>query len=260
MGRPPPSGTPSGAAASRSDVKVCRLAWLPVDDLWRLTGECVVGMARRGKGWASALPAVLSPFPGPVMVIAARYDLSPVGPYLEFSVAEPARLGLRTGMCVTSMAVTSRKARALCRQRWDLPTELAAMTWSQDGDERSLVLEEREIVVSGRPRGPWVPVMLALRSLQGGATGPVVAPRRLRGRLRMAVVELEVPSGDALAAAAGRHPGVMSAGLRMVAHPPRRPTGLFSSIPLRVPHLAPGPEPASLTATMSELRAYGSVG
>lgn len=231
-----------------------------MDDLWRLTGECVVGMARRGKGWASALPPVLSPFPGPVVVIAARYDFSPVGPYLEFSVAEPARLGLRTGLCVTSMAVTSPQARALCRQRWDLPTEVAAMTWSRDGDERSLVLEEREIVLSGRPRGPWAPVILPLRSLQGGPSGPVVAPRRMRGRLRMAAVDLRAPAGDPLAVVAGRHPGVMSAGLSMVARPPRRPTGLLSSIPLRVPHLAPGPEPASLTATMSELRAYGSVG
>ncbi len=236
------------------------LALLPVDDLWRLTGECVVGMARRGKGWASGLPAVLSPFPGPVVVIAARYDVSPVGPYLEFSVAEPARLGLRTGLCLTSMAVTSPRARVLCRQRWDLPTEVAAMTWSADGDERSLVLEQREIVLSGRPTGPWAPVMLPLRSLQGGAWGPVVAPRRMRGRLRMAVVDLEVPPGDALAVVAGRHPGVMSARLSMVAHPPRRPAGLLSSIPLRVPHLGPGPEPASLTATMAELGAYGSVG
>lgn len=231
-----------------------------VDDLWRLTGECVVGMAGRGKGWASGLPAALSPFPGPVVVIAARYDVSPVGPYLEFSVAEPARLGLRTGLCVTSMAVTAPKARALCRQRWDLPTQVAAMTWAEDGDERSLVLEDRELVLSGRPRGPWAPVMLPLRSLQGGASGPLVAPRRLRGRLRLAAVHLEVPGGDALAVLAGRHPGVMSSGLSMVAHPPRRPTGLLSSIPLRVPHLAPGPEPASLTATMAELRAYGSVG
>ncbi|HUP70540.1 MAG TPA: hypothetical protein VM142_12115 [Acidimicrobiales bacterium] len=231
-----------------------------MDDMWRLSGECMVGFARRPRGWRSALPSALSPLFGPIAVIGVRYDVSPVGPYIELSVAEPARLGLRTGLCVTTMAVTSPAARALCRQRWELPTEVAAMTWSGDSEERSLVWEEREIVLRGRPRGPWLPVILPLRSLQGGPSGPVVAPRRMRGRLRMAAVVVEAPEGDRLATLAGRHPGVMSGALSMVAHPPRRPTGLFSSIPLRVPNLAPGPEPAGLTATMAELRAYGSVG
>ncbi|HVE45417.1 MAG TPA: hypothetical protein VNA57_01540 [Acidimicrobiales bacterium] len=231
-----------------------------MDDLWRLTGECVVGFARRGDGWPSGLPSVLSSLPGPVVVIGARYETSPVGPYLELSVAEPARLGLRSGLCVTSMAVTSAPARELCRQRWDLPADLASMSWSGEGEERSLVWEDRALVLRGRPKGPRLPLMAPLRSLQTGPSGPLVIPRRLRARLRLAVVELQVPATDRLAALAGRHLGAVSTGLSMVAHPPRRPAGLLSSIPLRVPHLGPGPEPAAATATMTELRAYGSVG
>ncbi|HUR17349.1 MAG TPA: hypothetical protein VMZ51_00235 [Acidimicrobiales bacterium] len=231
-----------------------------MDDLWRLTGECVVVWARRGRGWSSGLPPALSPLPGPVAVIAARYDISPLGPFLELSVAEPARLGLRSGLCVTSMAVTSPAARTMCRQRWDLPTELAAMTWSCDGDERSLAWEERGIVLRGRPRGPWLPAVIPLRFVQCGPSGPTVVPRRIRGRLRLAAVRLEVAEGDRLRSLTGSHTGLMTPGLRMVLRPPRQPAGLLSSIPLRVPQVGPGPEPAALAATMAELRAYGSVG
>ncbi|MDP9403471.1 MAG: hypothetical protein M3P85_09070 [Actinomycetota bacterium] len=229
-------------------------------DLWVMSGECVLGWARRGPDWCSRLPAALSPVPGPVAVIGARYDDSPVGPYLELSVAEPARLGLRTGMCVTTMAVSSPRARAACRERWDLPAEIAAMRWSAEGEERSLVWEEREIVLRARPRGPWLPAVMPLRSLQSGAAGPVVVPRRFGSRLRLAEVDVDVPAGDSFASLRGRHAGAMTAGARMVTRPARRPAGMLSSIPLRVRQVVPGPEPAGLTATMVGVRAYGSVG
>lgn len=231
-----------------------------MDDAWLVSGECVLGWARRGPGWRAGLPAALVALPGPLAVIGARYDDSPVGPYLEFSVAEPARLGLRTGMCVTTMAVTSPLARAACRERWGLPAEVAALRWSADGDERSLVWEEREIVLRALPRGPWLPAVLPLRYLQIGVGGPVIVPRRLGSRLRPAEVAVDVPAGDGLAPLLGRHAGAIAVGARMVARPARRPTGMLSSIPLRVRPVVPGPEPAALNATMVGLRAYSSVG
>ncbi len=209
------------------------------------------GWVRRGPGWCTNLPAALSPLPGPLAVIGTRYDDSPVGPYLELSVAEPARLGLRTGLCVTTMAVTSAPARSACRQRWDLPAEVAAMRWSANGEERSLIWEDRGIVLSARPWGPWMPAVVPLRSLQSGATGPVVVPRRLGSRLRLARVEVDVPAGDRLFALSGSHPGAITAGARMVSRPARRPAGMLSSIPRRVRPVVPGPEPAALTATMA---------
>lgn len=221
------------------------VALSPVSDVWLLSGECVLAWARRGPGWCTNLPGALSPLPGPLAVIGARYDDSPVGPYLELSVAEPARLGLRTGLCVTTMAVTSPQARAACRERWDLPAEVAAMHWSAAGDEWSLVWEEREIVVTSRPRGPWVPAVTPLRFLQSGRGGPVVVPRRLGSRLRLAQVDVDAPSGDAFAALCGSHPGAVTAGARMVTRPARRPAGVVSSIPLRVRRVVPGPEPAA---------------
>lgn len=218
-----------------------------VGDTWLLTGECLLGWARRGAGWRTGLPPALTPLPGPLAVIGARYDDSPVGPYLEFSVAEPARLGVRAGMCVTTMAVTSAQARVECRKRWDLPAEVAALRWSADGEERSLVWEERQIVLRVHPHGPSMPAVLPFRYLQFGAAGLVVVPRRLGSRLRPAKMAIEVDSDDPLAALHGRHPGAVAVGFRMVARPARRPAGILSSIPLRVRHVAPGPEPASLT-------------
>lgn len=225
-----------------------------------LSGECVVAWARRGPAWSTRLPTGLSPLPGPAAVIAARYDHSPVGPYLELSLAEPARLGMRAGMCVTSMAVTSELARAACREHWNFPAELAAMRWAAEDEERSLVWEDRGIAVRGRPRGPWLPGVVPLRTLQGGAAGPVVVPRRLGSRLRLAEVDVDVPDGDGLASVRGSHPGAITTGLRMVSRPARRPAGMLSSIPLRMPHVVPRPEPAGFTATIGEVRAYGSVG
>ena len=180
-----------------------------------------------------------------------RYDDSPVGRYLELSVAEPVRLGLRTGLCVVTMAVTSPRARALSRERWDFPTEVAALRWEADGDQQALIWEERGIEVRARPWGPWMPAVVPYRSLQCGPGEPVVVPRRLGARVRMAGVEIDVGETDALAALRGHHAGAVMAGVRMVTRPARRPAGLLSSIPVPVRPAIRGPEPAGMAATMA---------
>ena len=64
------------------------------------------------------LPDGLRPIPGPCSITAARYDDSPVGPYRELAVGQPARLGARLGMCITTMAVTSVDSRLGGRMNW----------------------------------------------------------------------------------------------------------------------------------------------
>jgi len=185
------------------------------------------------------LPDGLCGLPGPCTFTANRFDDSPVGPYREFAVAQPARLGARAGMCVTTMAVTSVDARLGGRVNWGFPKELGTLVWLDEGDRRVLRWEERDIVVRATPTGPPLPVLCPLRALQRRADGLVSVRGLLRGRGRVARIEVDVPADDPLAGLAGRHLGLMVSGMRLVMHPARRPVGLAAT--LRAPLRAPEP-------------------
>ena len=204
---------------------------------WKLLGDCVLGVARRRRG--GALPDGLRPFVGPAVVIAARYQESPVGPYSEMVVAEPARLGLRPGLCVTAVVVDSPAARVGGRLNWGFPKELGTLLWDRDGDERQLRWVERGMVVRGRPSGPVLPLLIPFRNLQRRSDGPVVIPATVRGRGHLARVEVELGDNDPLVWLAGSHRGVLVDGLHFTLDPARLPAGLTST--LRAPLTAPEP-------------------
>ncbi len=205
---------------------------------WVLGGESVMGLAmvRPAPG---DLPDGIGRLPGPCSIVATRFDDSPVGPYRELAVGQPAHLGARPGMCVTTMVVTSADSRLGGRVNWGFPKELGTLVWLDEGDDRVLRWEERSIVVRASPTGPPLPVLCPLRSLQRRADGPVFTRGHFRGRGRVARLEIEVPAGDPLIGLAGRHRGLMISGLRLVMHPARRPTGLTAT--LRTPLVAPEP-------------------
>lgn len=205
---------------------------------WSVSGESLVGLARRPEP-IGPVPWGLRPLPGPVLVMAVCYADSPVGPYLELAVGEPARLGVRPGWCITTMVVDSADSRIGGKLNWGYPKQLGSLVWNSDGPERELRWVERDIVVRGRVAGPPLPVLLPVRTLQRRGDGPVVVPGRLRGRARPARVEVEAPEDDALASLTGRHPGVHVAGMHLVVRPARQPVGLASS--LRAPLRAPEP-------------------
>lgn len=185
------------------------------------------------------VPDGLRRIPGPCQLVAARYDDSPVGPYRELAVGEPARLGARLGLCITTMAVTSVDSRLGGRVNWGFPKELGTLVWLEEGDERVLRWEERSIVVRATPVGPPLPVLLPLRALQRRADGLVSVRAYARGRGRVARVEVSAPEDDALAGLAGRHKGLVVSGMRFVVNPARRPVGLTAT--LRAPLRAPEP-------------------
>lgn len=206
---------------------------------WELTGECVIALGR-WKGDRLPLPSGLDALPGPVCVTAARFEQSPVGPYLELAVSEPARLGARPGMCVTTMVVDSPDSRLGGRVNWGFPKELGTLVWDAEDDARSLSWDERKVRVRAVPSGPGMPMILPMRALQRRADGVVVVPGRLRGRARVARVEIEVAADDdPLAGMAGAHRGLLFAGLKLVVDPARTPTGLTAT--LRAPLRAPEP-------------------
>lgn len=206
---------------------------------WALRGEAVVGWVRIDRQHRQALPAGLHPLPGPAVVSGVRYTASPVGPFLELSVAQPARLGLRPGLCITAMVVSQPAAKAGTRVNWGLPAEVGRLTWAVDGDERVLGWDDGGVVVRGAPVGLRVPLLLPVRSVQRRGDGPVVVPRRVAALVRPARTTVEVEGGDEhpWAWLAGPHPGALLATARLLLRPARHPSGLLSSFraPLRAP-------------------------
>jgi len=142
-------------------------------------------------------------------------------------------------MCVTSMVVTSVDARLGGGVNWGFPKELGTLVWLDEGDDRVMRWEERNIVVRATPVGPPLPVLCPLQALQRRADGLVSVRGRIRGRGRLAHLQVDIPADDCLAGLAGRHVGLMVAGMRMVISPARRPVGLAAT--LRAPLRAPEP-------------------
>ena len=136
---------------------------------WELAGECVVALVRSSAP-RPPLPAGLHAMPGPLVVSAVRVTESPVGPYLELSVGEPARVGARIGLCMTLMVVDSPESRLAGRLNWGLPKELGTMRWLADADERTLTWEDRDVVVRAMPSGPAVPMIRPSTHCSGGPT------------------------------------------------------------------------------------------
>lgn len=199
----------------------------------------MLAWARWRGGAARPLPDELSPVPGPWMITAARYETSPVGPYLELAVSQPARLGARPGMCVTTMVVDSADSRVGGRLNWGFPKELGTLRWGAGLEERTMSWEERRIAVRAVPSGPAVPLVVPMRALQRRADGVVVVPGWLRGRARLSRIHVDVPDDDDLAGLGGQHRGLLVSGLKLVVDPARRPIGLTAT--LRAPLRAPEP-------------------
>ncbi|MCU1375344.1 MAG: hypothetical protein JWO68_2630 [Actinomycetia bacterium] len=206
---------------------------------WALTGESLMALARCPTP-PGPLPAGMAKLPGPALVIANRYTDSPVGPYLELALGCPARLGARPGWCFTTVVVDHADARMGGRLNWGFPKELGKLLWRHDGDERELRWVDRDICVRGTPTKFVLPLLVPMRALQRRADGPVVVPARLRGKGRIASVNVYVPQDDPLVALAGTHRGVHVAGMRFTVRPARHPVGFASTLlaPLRAPEPA----------------------
>lgn len=172
--------------------------------------------------------------PGPALLLAASYAVSPIGPFTEFAVAEPARLGLRPGLCLTTSVVAASECRVDYRLNWGVPAEVGTLLWEVDVLQhgvRRLTWLERGIVMAGRPSAIRVPGWVPVRGVQRRSDGAVLVPRRVRGWLGLSLVEVRVPSDDeGLSWAAGPHFGAVVTGMRMVVDPARHPSGLTASV------------------------------
>ena len=221
---------------------------------WTLGGESIVCLARGG-GQVGPMPDGVRRLAGPCLVVAACYTGSPVGPYLELAVGEPARLGTRIGWCFTTMVVDSAAARVGGRASWGFPKELGTLVWTRSGAERSMRWVERDVTVSAVAGRLRLPALVPVRALQRRSDGPVVVPGRLRGLARVSRVSVSAPPSDPWSSLDGGHLGLVVDSMRFVVRPARQPFGLTST--LRAPLHAPEP---ALSSSIPPVGAYSSVG
>lgn len=202
---------------------------------WALVGESVVVVVPRGGRVLGVLAAGLSPLPGPGVLVAARYQASPIGPFCELSLIEPARIGGHPGWSVTLSVVDDARARAGGRLNWGVPRDLGALAWDSDGTSVRLSWRERGLVVHAERRPGSLPVLVPLRLLQRRGDGPVVVPVRLRGIAHRARVIVEIGEGDPLAPLGRARRGAVVSGQRTRMSPARQPAGIISTLlaPLR---------------------------
>lgn len=211
---------------------------------WELDGEAIVAVVGRHHS-ASALPDGLDAVPGPRLLTATRYTGSPMGPYLEVALAEPARLGRHVGWCRTMVVVDRADVQRDTRMRWGVPALLGSLIWKVDGDDRSLSWHEAGVVISGRSRGVGVPWVLPQRLLQDRGPETVVLPTRLRGLAHPGAVRVDSddrgpdawrsPRAEPLLAVQGSHLGAVLTGLHGRLTPAR---AALAPAPRRIVRLA----------------------
>jgi hypothetical protein len=137
--------------------------------------------------WTCRLRAVLAfarAGARPAGFAVAHYLETPVGPYREALVGVVT--GPRSGR-VPWMVVDSAPSMAAGRAWWGLPKELADLRADAALGEAEVDGGGAAVAVRARPRGPAVPVALAVRLRQPGLPP---ARAHLRGRARPATVVL----------------------------------------------------------------------
>ncbi|HEY4376361.1 MAG TPA: hypothetical protein VGM93_04355 [Acidimicrobiales bacterium] len=196
---------------------------------WLLRGEAIVAWARC-HGRHSVLPDGVQRAMGPSLLTATRFTSSPVGPFLQLAIAEPARIGLRFGWCLTTVVVDNPQARVGHHLNWGVPATLGSLRWLGRDERRELVWQERDLILRAEAHGPAVPIVFPLRAIQRRPDGPVVVPGHLGGRARLARPALHTVPGDDLAPLAGEHLGVLLEGVSQVVREARHPVGLRATL------------------------------
>ena len=166
--------------------------------------------------WPLAAEAVLWLDRGPSGVVVAgfvHYYDTPVGAYDEVLAVTLGRRGLRPAATVLFMAVDSEASLLAGRTCWGVPKVLAG--FGRDGRRTTgygITDRSWRISALARPLGPSVPVAAAGLLHQPLADGGAAdSPLRVRGRVRPALVEVEVGSDGPPAELlrSGRRPGAV---------------------------------------------------
>ena len=168
--------------------------------------------------------------PGPSLILAARYYDSPVGPFLTFVVAHPARVRGNLGWHASTVATDSLGAHMGLRLNWGVPAERADLAWFDRDDGLELRWDQRSLSVTADIGRIPLPILFPARALQRRSDGPVLVPGVARGLAKFSRVSMHAYPGDELAPLAGPHGGLVVRGLRYVVKPAQGPAGVFSTL------------------------------
>ena len=196
---------------------------------WTVEGEAVLWTTRPCPQATQALPPRLRGSQVAAVVVGGvvRYSATPVGPYAEV-LGAVGGLGVRgLWASVPFMAVDSPPSLVAGRVTWGLPKTLAVVDGSPGAGALSVRgADDQRWLVTATPHaaGPAVPVpgRLMLRQVVAGLV--VTSTVTATGRLRPAVVRVDVESDGPLAGwlRPGHHPGVLLSRLRLTIGEPRR--------------------------------------
>ncbi len=194
---------------------------------WSCRFEAVLWMHRATPSAASALPAVLRSRAGVPITLGAfiHYLRTPVGPYSEVAAMPRLFPGRAVRGHIPFIAVDSVPSLCGGRAHWALPKMLARFS---SGSSTGEPLEGRGagwwMRAAASPRGPSFPLKLSLHGVQlRSSQTPVAFRSALRGRARLAIVDVDVDPACSMASwlRAGRHLGVVVTSGRMRLGPPR---------------------------------------
>lgn len=174
-----------------------------------------------------------------IVVVAARVQDGPVGPFHLMALLAPTRLGLRVGLTAVVAVVDTPAARVGVREHWGLPAQMGTLRWDEEPDRRRLIWRETQtsVVASAlahRRRGLASP----MRLIQRRSDGPVLVSGSFRGRVRRSRVDVVAADGP-FSVVDGSYGGIWLGGLEAVVGRARRPVALAFS--QRAPHTAPEP-------------------
>lgn len=186
------------------------------DQPWALFGEGVVGFLKRPpRGQRIALPAGLRRVTGGCIFLAERFDDSPAGPFLVFSILEPVCSGLRVGLHATTTVVSSNAARRVLRARWGFPAEVGALGWHSDAETRSIAWRDGDFTATAVVGGKTLPFSKTVRLFQRTDDEMAQVSTKLKATVRSAQIVVEVPGAERLGFAGGVHRGYVLSGMRM---------------------------------------------
>lgn len=232
---------------------------------WALVGEAVMMACRRPRRRAGVASLRHLPFV-PGVLVAARWQSSPVGRFDEVTVLEPVLHGLRPALAITAHGVSVPSAAGVYRAEWGLPADPATIRWSTTTDGCTVEWEEEELRVEVVGRRLGLPLVLPIPLVQGGRP-PFLVPQRVRGIGRMARAHVTpAAGGTSLGWLGGTHRGLLFRSARMAMLPRRvSPTAALQHLRLPLPTTV-GPEPVARaasggrTATVARSGALSSVG
>ena len=189
---------------------------------WVCTAAGLGWFARAGRGSRGALPAPLRR--GPSLPVATglflRYADTPVGGYGEVlgipRALLPGRGSPRAGACVPFIAVDSGPSIRGGREEWALPKTAARFTFpAAFAGPGPLTATATGALPDGRPWsvratargfGPALPLRLPFELRQAAPGGVRRAASTMRGRARLALVDVAVEGPDAAGVAAAGPP------------------------------------------------------